>query len=228
MPSAWSQLIPICRATADRPACCIQLIARHSNNIVKRLVGSAHGTRTVRTPCSRQFVRGTAACTRVRYWQVSRCLHARDASWSYSGQLLPHSGQYQSAARVSVNVNFNVRNCGSTAPLLVCDSRICAYIDGLHVSPFKPASASPWSHSRRRRHRSLHHQPQAPQIRWARLLPIARTPSRPTNLAGPEAVSDRWQRQREWRKGAAPRPFLEPESEGAIPSSPQAGVHPGN
>jgi hypothetical protein len=73
----------------------------------------------------------------------------------------------------------------------------------------------PSSHSRRRRHRSLHRKPQAPQIRWAAVVAILQASARPVNLAGPEAVSERWQRQREGLDGT-PVPFLEPEPEGAI------------
>jgi len=73
-----------------------------------------------------------------------------------------------------------------------------------------------YSHSRRRRHRSLHRKPQAPQIRWANTVYIIKTLSGPMNLVGPEAVSDRWQRQREMAEGTHPMPFLEPEPEGTI------------
>ena len=39
---------------------------------VKRLPGSAHGTRTCFTPCSEQEQRGTSAAKMVSNWQVSR------------------------------------------------------------------------------------------------------------------------------------------------------------
>jgi Fic family protein len=39
-----------------------RMLPKRSNSNVKRDRGSAHGTRTCRTPCSSQRIRGTLAC----------------------------------------------------------------------------------------------------------------------------------------------------------------------
>ena len=79
MPSASSQLMRSCFATALRLAWRSQSIASASNNAVKREPGSAHATRSWRIPWVGQFSRGTRPWTRVLNWQVSRWRQVR--SW---------------------------------------------------------------------------------------------------------------------------------------------------
>ena len=70
-------------------------IASRSNSIVNRVRGSAHGSRTWRTPCVGQATRGGRARRYVWNWQLSRCRHARSSAWSYSGRSVAHSGHVQ-------------------------------------------------------------------------------------------------------------------------------------
>src|SRR6266705_1624105 len=66
MPAASSQLKRSRSATAAIAACCIQSIAKASNNAVNRDFSSAHGARTWRIPWVGQLSRGTRACTNER------------------------------------------------------------------------------------------------------------------------------------------------------------------
>src|SRR5438105_15086654 len=65
-------------------------MARRSNRAVKRLAGSAHGSFTLRAPCSGQLVRGGGACRIVgtgRYPDAARVSPADDRKARSPGRI---------------------------------------------------------------------------------------------------------------------------------------------
>jgi len=79
IPWIWSQLSLSSSAIAFWLDAFNHSMASPSNSDVNRLDGSAHGSRTTRTPCSPYSLRGGDACKIVSYWQVSKCRHCRSA-----------------------------------------------------------------------------------------------------------------------------------------------------
>src|SRR4051794_28675383 len=89
---ASSRLIRRSRRAPATPSSRSTSMAKHSNRMVNRPFGSAHDSRTCRTPCSVHEILGGRACSRVVYCIVSKCRHTRSSLWSYSGHGSPHSG----------------------------------------------------------------------------------------------------------------------------------------
>ncbi len=82
MPHASSRERVSRRPAAVRLHALSTSIAKRSNCNVKRLRGSAHGTRACTTPSVGHFTRGTRACTYVCSWQVFKCCQTRGSAWS--------------------------------------------------------------------------------------------------------------------------------------------------
>src|SRR3954452_21662674 len=89
---ASSRLTRRSRRAPATPSSRSTSMAKHSNRMVNRPFGSAHDSRTCRTPCSVHEILGGRACSRVVYCIVSKCRHTRSSLWSYSGHGSPHSG----------------------------------------------------------------------------------------------------------------------------------------
>src|SRR4051794_17759209 len=89
---ASSRLIRRSRRAPATPSSRSTSMAKHSNRMVNRPFGSAHDSRTCRTPCSVHEILGGRACSRVVYCIVSKCRHTRSSLWSYSGAWLAALG----------------------------------------------------------------------------------------------------------------------------------------